>query len=50
MSLLTPLEDVEMIILRKFQEAHKAGDTGELLRLTTGLEGLREAIKEWSKK
>lgn len=44
------LEDVEVVILRKYEDAHKSGDEAELARLGTALEVFREAtavVRAW---
>lgn len=45
---LTPLqiEDVELMLLRKYQKAHKDADPAMLDRLTIALEEVWELVKE----
>lgn len=38
-----PLEDVEVVMLRRYEDAHIAGDAAELARLDIALEVFREA-------
>ena len=38
------VEDAEVVMLRKFEAAHKANDMAEMNRLTIALEELRAAV------
>jgi hypothetical protein len=42
---MTPFfEDIEVVMLRWYEAAHRAGDAAEMARLTTALDVFREAV------
>lgn len=48
---MSPLEDVEVVMLRRFEAAVRAGDDTEVARLHSALDVFREAVEkvlEWS--
>jgi hypothetical protein len=44
------IEDVELLLLRRYQAAHKAGEENKLDRLTIALEEVRELIEAEKKR